>query len=229
MKHVDPRAGARALTFAAIAFIVGPALFLFANLVVQLGWSTPFSWADNNISDLGNIHCQVFDEDNPRYVCSPLHAVMNTSAVLNGGLLIAGVAGSGQLWRHSRSTRIGRAFLMAGAGGFVLAGLAPADVNLNLHVLGAFLIMGMGNVGLLLAGFASRTSPLGTLRGLTLVVVAVAVVATWMHFSRSYGPLGAGGSERFALFTLQLWFIAGGAHRPVARKRRRASGAPRRA
>ncbi|MFB9906301.1 hypothetical protein [Allokutzneria oryzae] len=49
---------------------------------------------------------------------------------------------------------------MCGGAGFVLAGLAPADVNLTPHVIGAFLIMGAGNTGLALTGFARRGSQL---------------------------------------------------------------------
>jgi hypothetical membrane protein len=196
--------------FGAAAFILGPAQFLLANVIVQLGWRTPYSWADNNISDLGNVTCQLWGDD-PTYVCSPLHLVMNTSAVVNGVLIIAGILLTGVLWRSDWRTQIARVLLVGAAGGFVLAGLFPADVNLNLHVLGAFLIMGVGNLGLLLAGLADRGSPLATLRVLTVSVVAVALVATWLHFSRS-GPFGVGGSERFALFALQLWFIVLGGY-----------------
>lgn len=192
--------------FGAAAFILGPAQFLLANVIVQLGWSTPYSWADNNISDLGNVHCQVWGDD-PKYICSPLHLVMNVSAVLNGVLIVAGLLLSGVWWRHDWRTRTARVLLVGAAGGFVLAGLFPADVNLNLHVLGAFLIMGVGNIGLLFAGLAGGGSALARFRVLTLSVVAVGLVATWLHFSRNYGSLGMGGSERFALFALQLWFL----------------------
>lgn len=150
--------------------------------------------------------------DDPTYVCSPLHTVMNVSAVLNGVLIVAGLVLSGVLWRHDWRTRTARVLLVGAAGGFVLAGIFPADVNLNLPVLGTFLIIGGGQHRPLLAGLADRGSPLARLRVLTLAVVAVALVATWLHFSRDYGPLGMGGSERFALFTLQLWFVAVGGH-----------------
>ena len=192
---------------AALAMIAGPAQFMVANIVTQLGWSTPYSWADNNISDLGNVHCAVSRDGDPRYICSPWHVVLNTSAVLDGLLLIVGVVLSAALWRQGRATKVARVFLIGGALGFITAGLSPADVDLNLHVLGAFLIMGLGNIGFLLACFARRDTLLGRLRMLTVSGAVVAFIGTLLHFSNGHAPFGVGGSERFALFALQLWFV----------------------
>ncbi|GAA3990645.1 hypothetical protein GCM10022247_06780 [Allokutzneria multivorans] len=202
----------RRLVFAAAALIVGPLQFAAANIVAQLAWTTPYSLAHNNISDLGNVHCQVSEDGVPRYICSPLHELLNTSAVLCGVLLIVGLALSSVLWRRSWVGALACVLLALGGSGFVLAGLAPADVDLNLHVVGAFLIMGVGNLGLALSAFARRGNPFAELRVITVAATAIAVVATWTHFSHSYGPFGMGGSERFALFTTQLWFVLLGAN-----------------
>lgn len=80
---------------------------------------------------------------------------MNASFFTLGALLVVGAAlTGGVLWRRGPAAAVAR-LLLAGAGvGFVLAGLAPADVNENQHVLGALLIMAMGNIGLFLAGSA---------------------------------------------------------------------------
>lgn len=59
----------------AVLWVVAGPLFLLAQLVVQAAWSAPFSWATNNISDLGNVRCQPWGDD-ARYVCSPLHALI---------------------------------------------------------------------------------------------------------------------------------------------------------
>ncbi|WP_163572417.1 DUF998 domain-containing protein [Fodinicola feengrottensis] len=75
---------------AAVAWIVGAASFFVAHIVTQLDWPTPYSWAGNNISDLGNLHCQIWDDTRPRYVCSPAHAVMNTGVFVEGALVILG-------------------------------------------------------------------------------------------------------------------------------------------
>ncbi|WP_086824145.1 DUF998 domain-containing protein [Allokutzneria sp. NRRL B-24872] len=202
----------RGQLFAAAALIVGPVQFAAANVVAQLAWTTPYSLAHNNISDLGNVRCQVSDDGVSRYICSPLHELLNTSAVLCGVLLIVGLALSPVLWRRSWVAALACVLLAGGGSGFVLAGLAPADVDLDLHVVGAFLIMGVGNLGLALSAFSGRGNPFAALRVITVAAAVIAIVATWLHFSHSYGPLGMGGSERFALFTTQLWFVVLGAH-----------------
>ena len=61
-------------------------------------------------------------DGDPRYICSPLHTVLNTSAVLNGVPLIVGVVASAALWRQGRATKVA---LICGALGFITAGLSP--------------------------------------------------------------------------------------------------------
>jgi hypothetical membrane protein len=83
-------AGSRLVRAGAIAFVLGTIQFFVFHVIVELAWSQPYSWAQNNISDLGNVTCGAWGE-NGRYVCSPLHAWMNTSFVLKGMLLAAGL------------------------------------------------------------------------------------------------------------------------------------------
>ncbi len=59
----------RSLKVGAVAWTVATVQFFLLMLVVQLAWETPYSWADNNISDLGNVTCGSFGG---RAVCSPL-------------------------------------------------------------------------------------------------------------------------------------------------------------
>ena len=56
--------------------------FFVAEQIARLGWTLPYSFARNYISDLGATVCTSL-------VCSPRHALMNASFVLQG-LLIAG-------------------------------------------------------------------------------------------------------------------------------------------
>ena len=52
-------------------WLLAPPLFLSANVITALAWRhPPFSWATNNISDLGNLTCGVWDTTRPREVCS---------------------------------------------------------------------------------------------------------------------------------------------------------------
>lgn len=105
-----------------------------------------------------------------------------------------------------------RFLLFYGAVGYLLAGLYPADVDLNLHVLGALLLMPVANLGLILAGFTPRDTPFGRVRGFTLLIGGAAMLATWMHFTRNFAGLGMGGTERIAAFGLQVWMITIGCY-----------------
>ncbi|MFE1313973.1 DUF998 domain-containing protein [Streptomyces sp. NPDC058755] len=181
--------------------------FFVLHGVVESAWAGPYSWARNNISDLGNAHCAWQPDPEPRYVCSPEHALMNVSFVTLGVLFVAGVLLTGALWRRGAAAS---RLLLAGVGaGFVLAGLAPADVHENQHVLGALLIMATGNLGLLLSGAALDVPrPLRWGSGL---LGALALTAFGLFLSRHHLGLGMGGMERVAAFPLLVWAAALGA------------------
>ncbi|MBT2507706.1 DUF998 domain-containing protein [Streptomyces sp. ISL-98] len=194
----------------AAAWIAATAQFFIGQLVVEAAWRTPYSWVSNNISDLGNVHCQTWDVSRPRYVCSPLHDVMNTSFVVHGVLLLVGTLLTGACWGQGWLSRTARLLFVINAGGWVLVGLVPADINEDLHVLGALLIMGLGNIGLICAGFVPRDSLFGQLRFLTLFFAAAAVAAAWMFFSQQDPGTGLGSLERIAAFALSMWTLVMG-------------------
>ncbi|MGW7368389.1 DUF998 domain-containing protein [Streptomyces sp. NPDC054841] len=183
------------------------AQFFVVQVVVEAGWRTPYSWATYNISDLGNVHCQTWDVSRPRYVCSPLHDVMNASFAVHGVLLLAGTLLVGACWGRGWISVGARILFVVNAAGWVLVGFVPADVNEDLHVLGALLIMGLGNIGLICSGFAPRSSLFGGLRPITLSMAAVAVVAAWMFFGGHDPGIGMGGLERIAAFALDAWTL----------------------
>ncbi|TJZ44526.1 DUF998 domain-containing protein [Streptomyces piniterrae] len=196
-----------AAKFAAAAWVVATVQLLVTQLVVQAAWRTPYSWASYNISDLGNVRCQIADVSRPRYVCSPLHDAMNTSFVIHGVLLLAGTLLSSGCWGRGWISGSARTLFALTAGGWILVGFVPADVDENVHVLGAFLIMGLGNIGLICAGFAPRNSLVGRLRPITLPIAAVAVVSAWLFFGQHDPGIGLGGMERIAAFALDAWVL----------------------
>lgn len=191
----------------AAAWIVAVVQFVVVQLAVESGWRTPYSWVENNISDLGNVSCRIWDDSRPRYVCSPLHDAMNVGFAVHGALLLAGVLLAGACWGRGGISASSRILLAIGAGGWVLVGLVPADVEENLHVGGALLIMGLGNLGLLLAGFSSRDSLFGRLRSVTLSIAVAAVLAAWMFFGQHDPGIGLGGLERIAACALDAWSL----------------------
>jgi hypothetical membrane protein len=191
----------------ALAWILGTAQFFVAHVITQLSWPTPYSWAANNISDLGNLHCQIWDETRPRYVCSPLHNVMNTAVLVEGVLIIFGLLLTMACWKRGFLGWSGRVLLLIDGVGYLLVGLKPADLDENLHVLGALLIMGAGNLGLLLAGFSLRTR---ALRIFSLATAAVSTTAGVLFFSQVDVGIGLGGTERVAVFALEFWTVVVG-------------------
>ncbi|GAA2615880.1 DUF998 domain-containing protein [Streptomyces axinellae] len=191
----------------AAVWLVAVAQFFAVQLVVQSGWRTSYSWATFNISDLGNVHCGMWDVSRPRYVCSPLHDVMNVSFAVHGVLLSAGALLLGGCWGPGGMSVTARVLLLIGCGGWILVGSVPADVNENLHVLGALFIMGLGNIGLVCAGFLRRDSLFGRGRPrvVTLAIAAAAQLATWLFFAQADPGIGLGAMERAAAFALDAW------------------------
>lgn len=199
--NLNPTGRVGALCWAAAAPI-----FLVVSLVTGLRWREPtYSWALHNISDLGNAHCGVWDTTRPRYVCSPWHPLMNAAMLTTGVLLAAGLLLTWRLLGRGGVVRSAQMLLLVATGGYALAALYPADVDENLHVLGAFLIMGLGNVGLLLAGFAPGTTTLGRWRPLTLTAGLIALVGTVLFFAQQGVGIGVGGMERVAVLPFPLW------------------------
>ncbi|MEV5874851.1 DUF998 domain-containing protein [Streptomyces sp. NPDC052101] len=193
-----------------VAWVAGVAQFFVAHVIVESAWASPYSWAGNNISDLGNAHCAMQSEPELRYICSPEHGLMNASFITLGTLLVVGVFLTGAVWRGGATALVARWLLACGGMGFVLAGLAPADVHENLHVLGALLIMAMGNIGLVLAGVGLADDVPGPLRWATSLLGVIAIAAFGLFLSHRYLGLGMGGMERVAAFPLLVWALAAG-------------------
>ncbi|MFF0432231.1 DUF998 domain-containing protein [Streptomyces sp. NPDC004327] len=195
------------------AWIAGVVQFFVVHGIVQSAWTQPYSWAHNNISDLGNALCALQREPEPRFVCSPEHGLMNGSFVVLGTLLAVGFVLTGPLWRRGAAAGTARVLSAAAGLGFVLVGLAPADTHENQHVLGALLIMGLGNTGLVAAGAAGLSKDLpGGLRRATGLLGAVALTALALFLSHHYLGLGMGGMERVAALPVLLWALVAGAY-----------------
>lgn len=131
--------------------------------------------------------------------------VFNSSAATAGLLIILGIVLTASFWAEGFPSAAGRVLLATGAGGYVVAAFRPADVDLNMHILGALFVMGAGDIGLLAAGLACRRGPLRGLRTPTLVIAAPAFTGTILHFGPDHFGLGMGGAERIAVFAPRIW------------------------
>ncbi|MGC4892680.1 DUF998 domain-containing protein [Micromonospora sp. DT31] len=191
---------------AAACWLAATVLFLTANVVVGLAWGRGrFSWAEHNVSDLGNVSCGMWDPDRPRQVCSPWHPAMNASFVAVGVLLALGALVAHRTLRPGRAVHVIVASTVAAGVGYVLAGAYPADVDENGHVLGAALVFVLGNGAVLVAALAGRSSLLRGLRGASAFLGLLGLVATALFLCRVDVGIGVGGMERVALFPLFGW------------------------
>jgi hypothetical membrane protein len=175
--------------------------FFLAEQVVRLGWTVSYSFARNYVSDLGATSCSAL-------VCSPWHALMNGSFVLQG-LLISG--GAVLTWgRWSLLGRMGMWLLLVCGVGVVVVGFAPEDVNSGLHRLGAALHFLAGGLGMMAVGLSLRRG-----FGWISMTAGVAVVAAAFALSRGGGAwaeeMGVGALERVAAYGIAGWMVVVGA------------------
>jgi len=190
------------------SWLLAAPLFLAANVISGLAWRhPPFSWAIHNISDLGNVTCGRWDTTRPREVCSPWHVAMNSAMIVTGVLLALGVLLTWSALGRGAATTATRLLALAGAGGYVLAGAYPADVNENNHFLAALLIFVLGNVGMIVAALARRSPVLGAMREDSLALGLTGLAGTVLFLAQVDLGIGVGGMERVAVFPLLAWTV----------------------
>lgn len=204
---------------------IGPALwvlclqFFVSEFIVGRAWPSPYSMANNYISDLGSVHCAVLHgisavKLNIHPVCSPLHSWMNGSFVMLGFLVAAGTLLTGGLFPAGKLTRVALALFVVTGIGYMLVGFAPNDVNLPVHYGAAAVSLFGQNIGMILLGIALSRSD-GSMRVLgyyTLLSGILALTATFLLAANVDLGLGIGGIERVAIYPFLFWLIATGMH-----------------
>ena len=80
-------------------------LYFIGQMVAQAAWKTPYSLIDNRVSDLGSTACGRTVANT--LICSPLHAVMNLTFILTGGLILVGLFLTRSIWPRRRLTTWG--------------------------------------------------------------------------------------------------------------------------
>jgi len=202
---------ARAIRLGALAWASSVQFFVM-QAVVQAAWTTPYSLANNYISDLGNTTCGPSEVGTTVvYVCSPWHTAMNASFVLFGvGILVGCVLVHGRL-PASRLWIAGLVLVALAGPGAMLVGVFPEDLELPFHKLGAGMQFIIGNAGLVVTGAAMwRARRWRALGVFGIVAGAVGLVATALLVEQVYLGIGIGGMERMAAYTLPIWLIAAG-------------------
>jgi hypothetical membrane protein len=196
---------------------LGPAIFTAASLyflvqvIVAWVFLPSYSLASNSISDLGETSCGGYGSP---AICSPRWWLMNYAGFLLLGLVM--VVGSALLYhefterlpRERRAAMFGFGLMALGGLGSILVGFFPENENRTMHIVGAALAIGIGNVAILMLG-AVLTLP-ESMRRSMLMFSSLALVALLCFAShRSFG-IGHGTMERIAAYPVTVWLITFG-------------------
>ncbi len=195
-----------------LAWVVGTLQYAICQVVVARAYADPYSLHDNYISDLGNTACGPFAVPHgvSMEVCSPEHALMNTSFVAVGGLTAVGAVLLRPMWPAGRLATTGVALWVLAGLGKIVVGLVPENTDIGLHLLGAFNIP-IGSIAILILSIAvRRTAPLVAWLGVVLALLGLigTVLSTAGQLSPPlYLGLGVGGSERLGGYPGNLWML----------------------
>src|SRR5579859_5785892 len=189
----------------------GPVLYLagvqyFAvQLLVALRWPRPYDISRNTISDLGNTTCGTW---NGRYVCSPLHGLMNGSFIVLGISMLLGSVLISRRYGKGRTATAGFTAMGLSGLGVIMVGIYPENSVPALHGLGSALPFTLGNAALIAIAISLAMPP--ALRLGVCLSGVVALLALAAYASGHYLGLGEGGIERVVAYpqTICLALIA---------------------
>jgi len=189
---------------------VSSALYFYAQIATAWVFGPPsYSLVTNTISDLGNTACGRYDN---AYVCSPRHTLMNVSFIFLGVVMVAGSALLYQEITAQRRERVAGLLgfgLMALAGlGAILVGAFPENTSGALHITGAGLAIGAGNLGIFVLG-ALLSLP-EAMRRYMLLFSVTSLTALVLFAAHRYFGIGAGTMERIAAYPETIWLISFG-------------------
>lgn len=189
--------------------LIGPLVWILSvqyfitQFIVANAWNTAYSWRLNVISDLGNTACGQYAG---RYVCSPDYVLMNGSFLMLGFTMALGSLLIYQEFKESRASLVGFSMMALAGFGTFLVGLFPEDTIKQMHGLGAFLALFIGNLSLVILALA-----LGRVRNsfrlYTFISGVVSIAAFVLFVSGIYLGLGQGGMERLVSYPQTLWLI----------------------
>lgn len=191
--------------------------YFAAQLLAALYWSPPYSISRDTISDLGNTACGPW---NGRYVCSPLHDLMNASFTVLGITMILGSVLTFRHFAKGRAAAAGFTAMAASGLGVMMVGLFPENSVPVLHGLGAAIPFILGNVALVVLAL-SLEMPV-SLRAYFLLSGIIALLGLAAYASSHYLDLGEGGIERVVaypqtacLVVIGCYLIANYSARPI--------------
>ena len=189
--------------------------YFIVQLIVIAAWTVPHSFANNFISDLGNTECGTYAG---LAVCSPLHLLMNISFVAFGITMAVGSLLLARKFSQTRLSRLAFGLMILSGIGTVLVGLFPENTINELHMTGAVLGLGVGNLSVLLLGIALKDiHPI--LRAYTVGSGLLSLMAFALFAGELYLGIGRGGMERLISYPFTVWMISFGVYVLVTRVR----------
>jgi hypothetical membrane protein len=190
----------------AVLWVASVQFYIMQFLVAQ-DWPklTPYSWAQNTISDLGSALCGEYSE---RFVCSPSYEFMNISFVILGFTMVSGALLLRSALAKQQPQDIGILCLAVAGVGSMLVGIFPQETNGGLHAIGAGLAFLLGNIGVILVGSGLDTR----LRLTSFMLGGIGLYGLLLFVSGQYLGLGIGGMERIAAYPQSIWMIIIGSY-----------------
>jgi hypothetical membrane protein len=197
---------------------LGPAIFTAAALwyVIQIivAWvffHPSYSLVSNTISDLGETSCK---GPYGNGMCSPRWWLMDYVGFLLLGLVMA--VGSALLYhefsqrgeKERHAAAIGFSLMALAGLGTILVGFFPENVNHTMHIAGAGLAIGGGNVAIFALG-ALLTLP-ESMRRSMLTFSSLSLAALVCFACHKYFGIGGGIMERIAAYPESIWLITFG-------------------
>jgi hypothetical membrane protein len=224
-------AGTRIKSFTDRHEWIGPAIFMLSALyfVAQIAvgwvWHPPYSLVNNTISDLGNSTCGRYGGF---YVCSPRHDLMNAAFILLGLAMFTGSLLIYQEFterekRQRTAALVGFSAMGLGGLGAILVGVFPENSVSAMHITGAALAIGVGNLGILVLGLVLPLPE--SMRRYMLTFSTISLTALILFATGHYFGIGAGTMERIAAYPETIWLITFGMY--ISRNHYRNGATPR--
>lgn len=204
---------------AAGILLISTVQYFIAEWITAMAWKVvPYSWSNNDISDLGVPECYRAGENGlDRTICSPLYSVMNSSFLLQSLIvLISFILISRYI---SLKKRILISFFVSMfVVGLSLVALFPASMSEALggdavrslwHTVGAVLAITGGNllsisIGVQVFKKHKKYGVFSMFLG-TVGLIAGVFLLSGIHFG-----LGSGGIERVSVNAILVWFVITG-------------------
>ena len=191
---------------------ISSALYFYAQIAAAWVFKPTYSLVNNTISDLGNTGC-MRSKSGKYILCSPHHDLMNAAFFLLGAVMVVGSLLLYQEFKEKGGAEqnaafIGFTLMSIGGVGAIIVGAFPENTIYYMHIAGAGMAIGGGNLGIFVLGAVLKVPE--AMRRYMLVFSTISVTALVLFASHKYFGIGAGSIERVAAYPETIWLITFG-------------------